>query len=127
LLASSALREIDEPANDAREVHLINLVRLLDMYRHGKLTGRTPHGVLQSKPIGKSKFPRMDRGVADVERALDVARLSVRPAIDKDVFVTEFRNILLDMAEKETPAITPETVELVKAFVAKLAEELVRA
>jgi hypothetical protein len=96
------------------------------MYRHGKLTTRTPHGVLQSKRIENSKFPRVDRGVADVERALDVARLSVRPSIDKDVFVTEFRSILLHMAEKEQPVATPETVELVKAFVAKLAEELVR-
>jgi hypothetical protein len=127
LLASSALREIDEPANDSREVHLINLVRLLDMYRHGKLTSRTPHGVLQSKPIENSKFPRVDRGVADVERALDIARLAVRPTIDKDVFVAEFRNILLHMAEKEQPFTNPETVELVKTFVAKLAEELVRA
>jgi len=55
-----------------------------------------------------------------------VARLSVRPASDRDVFVTEFRDILLHLAEKGQTATNPAIVESVKSFVAKLAEELVR-
>jgi len=126
LLASSTLSEMDQPANDAREVHLINLVRLLDMYRHGKLRARTPHGVLQSKPIDSNSVLRADRGVADVERALEVSRISVRPAAGKNEFVAELREILLQMANKNSASANDEKIMLVKAFITKLAQELTR-
>jgi hypothetical protein len=125
LLANSALKEIDKPANDTREVYLINLVRMLDMYRTGKLTGRRPHGVLESKPVRTYTLKKKDNSIEQVQYALDIARDYASPGLDPENFFAKTRQTLLSLAQKNQEGnVTADSVEFVKRFVSKLAEIL---
>jgi hypothetical protein len=124
LLATSALKELDQPRNSSRDVYLVNLIRLLDMYRHGKFSGRRPHGVLESKPLRQYSFVRQNRGEKDVRNALDQARTFACPGADTESFVAHTRETLLSLAQGDSTSVDTESIDILKRFITKLAEEL---
>jgi hypothetical protein len=124
LLANSALKELDHPANSTSEVYFVNLVRLLDMYKHGKFSGHRPHGVLESKPLRQYSLVNRDRGEKDVRHALDVARRHADPSSETEPFVSSLRETLLTLARGNSKSVSTESISLLKRFITKLAEEL---
>lgn len=124
LLANSALKELDHPATSTSEVYFVNLVRLLDMYKHGKFSGQRPHGVLESKPLRQYSLVNRDRGEQEVRHALDAARLHADPASQTEQFVSGLREVLLSLARGNSKSVTEESISMLRKFVTKLAEEL---
>ncbi len=108
LLAKEVLTTLEAQRLEAEDEFLINLIRLLDMYRYGTFKTRHPRGVLDRRPIKKRNLLKRPDSMPRVQESLRAAHHAVFGVQKTE---DEVSVLLTDILEKCRPNAPKEPTQ----------------
>jgi hypothetical protein len=128
ILAQSALQRIDgqEASAERQAAYFQNLIRLLKMYRYGRLARPSPRAVLDRRQpdIRQLKRDRLDAEAVEV--AIRTAHENAYPNVPKDQVVEKLVAVFEQLGKNQHAGIQTDEIDAAKRFLEELAAALRR-
>ena len=128
ILAQSALQQIDahEAHAERQAAYFQNLIRLLEMYRYGRLARPSPRAVLDRRQSDIRQLKRDRLDAEAVEAAIRTAHENAYPNVPKDEVVERLVTLFARLSRNELPGVPGDEINAAKRFLEELATALRR-